>query len=126
MINCSTNNEKTQPCYGIFWAIGESESELTESNLFCVVEPYIESNTAEKSVYNHKRFWQTLDKKITRGKPFDYFPRGRVEIRHGKATVWLNVNIAHLADKIIETYSLSSLEVRVKVDGSKHYNSHFD
>lgn len=55
MINCSTNNEKTQPCYGIFWAIGESESELTESNLFCVVEPYIESNTAEKSVYNHKK-----------------------------------------------------------------------
>lgn len=125
MISCSTNNEKAA-CYGIFWAIGESESELTESNLFCVVEPYDEGDTAEKLIFNHRRFWQTLDKKITRGKPYDYFPRGRVEIRNGKATVWLNVNILHLADKIIETYSLSSIEVRVKVDGSKHYNSHFD
>ncbi len=125
MINCSANN--SPPCYGIFWALGESESDLTESNLFCVTEPYAANDTDEKPVFNHKRFWQTLDKKITRGKPFDYFPRGRGEIRNGKATIWLNVNILHLADKTIEIYSLSSLtEVRVKVDGSKHYNSHFD
>lgn len=115
----------TPPCYGIFWAISETESELTADNLYCVIEPYM--GESDKEIFNHKRHWQTLDRKITHSKPFDYYPRGRVEIRNGKATVWLNDNVLHLADRIIEIYGVKNLpQVRVKVDGSNHYKCHFD
>lgn len=129
MMNCLENSERIGvPCYGIFWVIGETESELTEQNLFCVTEPYVNAEYSDdKPIFNHKQYWQTLDKKVTHGKPFDCYPRGRVEIHNDKATIWLNNNIVHLADKIIELYSLSALpEIRVRVDGSKHYNSRFD
>ena len=42
--------------------------------------------------FNHKTEWSKLDKSITQGKPFNYYPRGRVEIRNGKATIFLNLD----------------------------------
>ena len=33
--------------------------------------------------YNHKKVWQTLPKHLTHNKPFDYYPRGRIEISRG-------------------------------------------
>ena len=77
--------------------------------------------------YNHKETWKTLPKEITRGRPFDYYPRGRVEIANGKATIWMNGNILELADEIKKIYGLSQLSsVRVKEDGSSHYKCHLD
>lgn len=128
IINFSRNSDMlNSPHYGIFWVIAETATELTADNLYCVTEPYKADDSGDKEIFNHKRYWSTLDRKITHGKPFDYYPRGRAEIRHGNATVWLNDNILHLADKIIEIYGLSDLpQVRVKVDGSNHYKCHFD
>ena len=40
--------------------------------------------------FNHKAEWEKLSKKITGGNPYNYYPRGRVEIKRGKATVYLN------------------------------------
>ncbi len=38
---------------------------------------------------NHRRLWKTLPHSLTGGMSYSYFPRGRVELRHGKAVVYL-------------------------------------
>lgn len=120
---------------GIFWVIAESEEELIDKNIFdihimCspdgIPSQEYSFNSKNGETYNHKATWSRLDKSITKGKPFDYYPRGRVEIRNGKATIWMNGNILHLADDIKLKYGLVSIPVQVKEDGSEHYKCHFD
>lgn len=84
-------------------------------------------NSKDGANYNHKLLWNELPKRITCGKPFDYFPRGRVEIRNSKATVYLNpdINYREIQDYIISTFGLTVScgvkNVRFVLDGSNHY-----
>lgn len=77
--------------------------------------------------FNHKAEWEYLNRSITEGRPFNYYPRGRVEIRNGKATIFLNPNIKkeNVLCKIIEAFELVTNDelkaIRVKSDGSNHY-----
>ena len=43
--------------------------------------------------FNHKLEWNKLPRSVTGGKPFNFYPRGRVEIKNGKATIWLNPSL---------------------------------
>lgn len=124
-LGANNMTKATEPSHGIFWVLAETETELTAQNIFCVAEAY--SENGDKTIFNHKRVWQTVERKVTNGKPYNYYPRGRVEIKNGKATVWLNGNILHLSDEIIKIFALSTLsQVRIKEDGSEHYKCHFD
>ena len=133
--NSATEMAKELSC-GIFWCIAESEEQLTEKNLLpfmkgCSLEgiPVDTEGFNAKSgmTYNHKETWSTLPSSVTHSKKFDYYPRGRVEIRNNKATIWLNQYIAHLAKDIAKLYGLSALSnVQTRVDGSEHYKCHFD
>ena len=82
--------------------------------------------------YNHERYWASMPKALTLCKPFDYYPRGRVEIAHGKATIYLNPHIAtdEVVDYIKASFGLTDqngvTKVLVKVDGSNHYRCHLD
>jgi len=40
--------------------------------------------------YNHKTEWAKLGRRVTGDRPYNYYPRGRVEIRNGKAVIFLN------------------------------------
>lgn len=120
---------------GIFWVVADVEEELTAANILafakrCDTDGNLADleglTSADGTSYNHKATWQALPKKTTRGKPFDYYPRGRVEIRNGKATIWLNANILHLTDEVKRLFGLNGIVVKVKEDGSKHYKCHFD
>ena len=121
---------------GIFWVLAETKEEITVENIlpvhkFCDRDGNSTDSNGFSSKsglsYNHKETWAQLPKKITKGKPFDYYPRGRVEIRNGKATIWMNGNVLSLANDIKEFYGLSALqEVVVREDGSDHYKCHFD
>ena len=83
--------------------------------------------TLTGSNYNHRLLWESLPKSITCGKPFDYFPRGRVEIRNSKAIVYLNpdINIKEIQAYVVETFGLLDKNgiksVRFVSDGSNHY-----
>lgn len=120
---------------GIFWVVADSESELDVAHIVAFAKPCDECgaffdadglSSADGTDYNHKATWSTLPKSATHGKPFDYYPRGRVEIHGGKATVWLNENILPLSDEIVRLFGLEGVAVRVRVDGSRHYKCHFD
>ena len=77
--------------------------------------------------YNHKILWSLLPKSLTGNKPFNYFPRGRVEIRNSKATVYLNpdINAEGIQSYIIGLFGLTKengiKSVRFISDGSNHY-----
>lgn len=43
--------------------------------------------------YNHQKLWARLPRTVTESRPFDFYPRGRVEIGEGRATVFLHPSL---------------------------------
>ena len=79
--------------------------------------------------YNHQKLWARLPRTVTEGNPFNFYPRGRVEIREGKATVFLHPSLftEEIELEIVHTFGLVS-ENKVKLvhfvpDGSAHYHA---
>ena len=118
---------------GIFWCTN-FDSECPELIAVSVVcdkdgdsqEP-VQFSSKSGNNFNHRIEWDHLDRKITEGKSFDYYPRGRVEIKNGKATVFLNpiINKECIVRKITGAFDLMTGElncISVKSDGSNHYH----
>ncbi len=80
--------------------------------------------------FQHKAVWQTLSKKVTGRKPFDYYPRGRVEIHGGKAIIFAHPQLVaqNLKEWAVKKFELTEengiISVSVKADGSAHYSCH--
>lgn len=114
---------------GVFWVADR----LYPFRIFCnergdiVGQTQYPLNSKDGRNYNHKLLWGALPKTITCGKQFDYFPRGRVEIKNAKATVYLNpdINTEEMQRVIVKEYGLSAENgidcVRFVSDGSQHY-----
>jgi len=114
---------------GIFWII--------EDTLLCVsvccdkngvaLEPVVYSAKSGDN-FNHKAEWARLDKKTTRGKPYNYFRRGRVEFTKEKAVIYLNpfANTKNIQSKIIKKFELENVNTVFKSDGSVHYQALID
>lgn len=115
-----------EPCKGLFWWTGE--------RLLCVQFPCGADGNALGDAApladwnNHRRAWARLPKDVTQGKAFDYYPRGRVELRRGKAFLFLSPHLCQ--DKVLEeiraAFDLENLPLRVKADGSRHYRCYLD
>ena len=82
--------------------------------------------------FNHQATWKTLSKTETEGKEYNYYPRGRVQIKRGKAIIYANGNIA--SDKLlnwaIREFNLSKENginlITIKSDMSNHYLCYLD
>jgi len=84
-------------------------------------------NSKKGNSYSHERSWSLvndyLPKKL-RDKPWNYYPRGRVEITNGKATVYFNPVLLENPDfesSIIYEFELKEIPVRFIPDFSNHY-----
>lgn len=77
--------------------------------------------------FNHKAEWSKPDKRITREKPFNNYLRGRVEIKNGKATIFLNPDLHSepVIRQIFDAFEIAAnnglKSIRVQRDGSWHY-----
>lgn len=124
---------------GIFWIVNPEDMESNKRYCFpipCnpdgVPDSYEGLNSKTGETYNHKKYWSMLDKSYTHNKEYNYYPRGRVEINHGRATIYLNPNIASdkVLDFISKQFSLTKLNgiqsVRLFPDGSEHYKCYLD
>ena len=105
---------------GVFW--------LIEDEIFAVpYNPEASYGIAKSGEnYNHRLLWDYV-KPSKCNKPFDYYPRGRVEIDNkGRPIIYLNRNIddTHIS-KIKEIFGIKGLH-RIHYDGSKHYESDLD
>ena len=82
--------------------------------------------------YNHKNLWSTLPKKYTNNKPFNYYPRGRVEISRGIVTVYHSPHIPQdeLKQWLIDKFNLTThngiKKIKMIADGSEHYSCYLD
>ena len=95
-------------CMGmiIFGFIRREEGELTftEDSLACAIPETAAPNT-------HKDSWKavTAGRKDLRGIPWNYFPRGRVEISRGWALVFMNpqiLNCENYLERIREKFEM--------------------
>ena len=79
---------------------------------------------AEEQMLSHRQAWKTLSRdKALRNTPFDYYPRGRVELRRGKAIIFMNPRIMECpeAERLIcEVFRLAG-KIEIKADNSPHY-----
>ncbi len=126
---------------GVFW-ITDLEN-LDENELFFripvnsqgMIDPLVDRmslNSKNNDNYNHKRLWESLGSKVTHGKRFDHYPRGRVEISNEKAIVYASPYICteDIIDWIKDKFNLTEQNgikyVRVVPDNSRHYKCYLD
>lgn len=82
--------------------------------------------------YNHERVWKTLSKKETNNNPFNYYPRGRVEIFNSIAKVFHSpyLNQEELKRWVIDKFNLNKVngikKIKMIADGSNHYRCYLD
>lgn len=91
----------------------------------------LQLNSKNGKTYNHQKVWETVVQQDSsyrpyNKKPYDYYPRGRVQIANNKAQIYLNQNIyTESVIKVIkEAFGLSPnaiSQIRVVVDNSAHY-----
>ena len=113
--------KSAEECNGIFWVI--------DNELFA----YPFYDTANIGVaksggtYNHKKLWSEIAPQKYRNKPFDYYPRGRVEFKStGQPIIYMNPNIDEdMINEIKRQFGLRS-EPIIHIDNSEHYKCHLD
>ncbi len=115
---------------GIFWYIPMDRC-LVSVKVSCErcgesLEPVKYSSKSGEN-FNHKSEWARLPPNITRRFPYNYFPRGRVEIKQGKATIYLNPVLCQddIQKQICMEFGLDATEITIRfiADGSAHYEA---
>ena len=118
---------------GIFWVTdpNSEKPQLITVSVECSASGYSDLPVSYSSKsgdnFNHKIEWQRLDRIVTNGLPYNYYPRGRVEIKNGKAIIYINpdINKENVIEEIIASFDLKRpnelRSVTIKSDGSKHY-----
>lgn len=116
----SSNLCFTIPC-DVFGDINDPEFHIPDSM----------SSTGSDN-YNHQRVWNSLERKYTKEKPFNYYPRGRVEISNGVAKVFHSPRIPQdeLKQFVIDKFNLTQhngiKKIKMIADGSDHYRCYLD
>lgn len=116
---------------GIFWLITDrsGEERLLTVKVLCDEQgmPLAPVSFSSKSGenFNHKAEWTKLPTKLTRGKSFDYYPRGRVEIKNCKVTVYCHPSLIQSPYRMMVTgeFDVPSATTRFIADGSSHYQA---
>lgn len=86
---------------------------------------FLSSKSGEN--FNHEAEWSCLDKHITENHPYNYYPRGRVEIKNKKVTIYINpdINKERILCKVVDAFELMVTDelkcIKIKSDGSNHY-----
>lgn len=78
------------------------------------------------NTYNHKKLWDSL-KPAGRHVPFDYYPRGRVEITNqGEPVIYMSPHIGkEWIPQIMMQFEIGQEPV-IRYDHSVHYRCHLD
>jgi hypothetical protein len=117
---------------GLFWLADDGR--LITYKLACdmdgiLVNPYIHFNSRRGDSITHKATWAEaarLEPRETRCKSWNYYPRGRVEVRASKASIYFNPELStpEFEQRILDEFGLmedNALLVRFIADHSMHY-----
>ena len=131
----SDYGKKEGPAYkGIFWI---KDVENIYTSLVCVKEKVNKDgivndnsnmNSRKGNNYNHRITWENLEREVTDGKPYNYYPRGRVEIRNRKVTIYAHPDICtrEIMIMIINEFNLHKENNIDKVIMNPAYSKHYD
>lgn len=110
---------------GPFWVICKTvydELDFSESTLLS-----FPVSDDQEPTPSHINVWKTVKGNLRQS--WDYYPRGRVEIRRGKVIVFANP-LCFCFDKLEESlrdhFQLGELPIVFKADNSSHYGCEFN
>ena len=85
---------------GIFWRALNREGEPVWicRKVLCdadgvPTEPFVDFSAKSGDNFNHKAELEKLSRSVTDGRPFDWFPRGRVEIKRGRVVIYAHPSL---------------------------------
>lgn len=110
----------TEPKKGVFWII---DGELLA---FPFDGTYPEGISKSGDTYNHKKLWKSVCPKGC-NKPYNHYPRGRVEVKkQKKAVIYMSPHIPlTFLPEIKKVFQISD-KPRVMFDHSEHYRCWLD
>lgn len=116
---------------GVFWVVNDVEEiKLISVTVECDIDgssldSEVEFSSKSGDNFNHRVEWSKIPQAITEGKPYNYYPRGRVEIKSGKIKLFVNPDVLddELKGMTIKLFDLSehSDKIKVVIDNSSHY-----
>lgn len=105
---------------GVFWIIND------ELLAFPFTDEYSEGIAKSGNTYNHKKLWNEIKPKGC-NKPYNYYPRGRVEISNkGKPIIYMNPNVDDSFIPLIRTEFGLRESLTIRYDNSQHYKCYLD
>ena len=121
---------------GLFWVTNESDgrrlityaAECNANGTFLGDHPPFNSRKGDS--FSHKESWESAAKdcpREIRNKSWDHYPRGCVEIKSGKVTVYHNLALTQWPDfeaTILQEFKLVNFPVKFMPDHSNHYQSY--
>lgn len=118
---------------GIFWYEPSTDKFIVISKE-CSLDGIVDTsdfNAKSGNTYNHEKSWEGIKSiyKQYRNLPYNYFPRGRVMIKHNVADVYYHpyFDKDEFKQRIYKEFGLNNVrKVRWHVDGSNHYKCYLD
>lgn len=112
--------KKQEMSRGVFWIIDD------ELLAFPFTDEYSEGIAKSGNTYNHKKLWNEIKPRGC-NKPYNYYPRGRVEITNkGKPVIYMNPNIDNDFIQLIKTEFGLRETPTIRYDNSQHYKCYLD
>lgn len=125
---------------GPFWIVADSIKDLRLGKYKIVGEKYlcdfngnfVSDNAPSRSMMTHKKLWRDkyANELNCNDKPYNYYPRGRVEVWDGQAYIFVHssMNFEPLIGNLIHEYGLDKLddESLVEVVENDYQGSHYD
>ena len=119
---------------GIFWIVDEEILNNNDKYLIKIktdfkgtaIDYEYPLNSKNKDNYNHCKTWDNLPFELIRSKPFNYYPRGRIEIKNNKCKIFLNPSLKReeIINYIIDRFELNEIKnIRIIEDHSYHYKA---
>ena len=131
--------EDSQLYKGIFWVKDpdDIEGSLLPFQIPCdmngfPLDDFSDFNSKSGTSYNHEKTWRDLPNEVTNNNPYNYYPRGRIEISNGRAIIYCSPYLASkdLIDMLKREFNLTAhngiTSINLVADGSNHYKCYLD
>lgn len=77
------------------------------------------------STYNHQKLWEQLHGSL--GKPYNYYPRGRVDAdNRGQPVIYMSSHVSPALLSEIQVVFGITPQPLLRYDNSRHYRCHLD
>lgn len=108
---------------GIFW-YNPNKHSLISVKVKCNENGEALEKTDGFKELNHDVEWAKLPESVTLNHPYNYYPRGRVEIKNNEVTITLNSVLLKLdiQELILEVFEISGKPITTKTVADESYN----